>query len=118
VHFFVGKNSMQRIFLKKGILFMVGSACCIKQFTTGSRNSLKSVRKSQMMPDHVALLRLRKKQLYIIKILNKATVQWVEELIRPDRRITIDSVAIALVCSYGLAHRIKLDRFKLRKVCA
>jgi hypothetical protein len=32
---------------------MVGSASCIKRFTTGSINSLKDIRKLQMMPDHV-----------------------------------------------------------------
>jgi hypothetical protein len=31
----------------------VGSVCRVKRFTTGSRNSLKDVRKSQMMPDQV-----------------------------------------------------------------
>jgi hypothetical protein len=30
-----------------------------KRFTTGSRNSLKKVRKSQTTPDYLALLRLR-----------------------------------------------------------
>jgi hypothetical protein len=29
---------MQRIFIKKYFLFMVGSVCCVKRFTTGSRN--------------------------------------------------------------------------------
>jgi hypothetical protein len=37
------KDSMQRILIKK--YFMVGSVCRIKRFTTGSRNSLKDVRK-------------------------------------------------------------------------
>jgi hypothetical protein len=40
-----------------------------------------------------------------------------EELIRADRRITIDSVATALGCSHGLAYSIMHDRLKLRKVC-
>jgi hypothetical protein len=31
-----------------------------------------------------------------VEIVTEATVQWVEELIRPDRMITIDSVATAL----------------------
>jgi trehalose utilization protein len=44
---------MQRIFIKKCFLSMVGSVCSVKWFTTGSRNSLKDVRKSQMMPDQV-----------------------------------------------------------------
>jgi hypothetical protein len=49
---FCGKNdSMQRIFIKKCFLFTMGSVCCIKWFTTGSRNSLKNVRKLQMMPN-------------------------------------------------------------------
>jgi hypothetical protein len=42
---------MQRIFIKKYFLFTVGSVFRLKLFTTGSRNSLKDVRKSQMMPD-------------------------------------------------------------------
>jgi hypothetical protein len=44
---------MQRIFLKKCFLFTVGSVFHVKRFTTGSRNCLKDVRKSQMMPDQV-----------------------------------------------------------------
>jgi hypothetical protein len=32
------KDSMQRIFTKKCFLFTVGSAYCVKQFTSGSRN--------------------------------------------------------------------------------
>jgi hypothetical protein len=43
------KDSMKRIFLKKCFLFTVGSVCRVKRFTAGSRNSLKDVRKSQMM---------------------------------------------------------------------
>jgi hypothetical protein len=42
---------MQRIFINKCFLFKVGSVCRVKRFTTGSRNSLKDVRKSLMMPD-------------------------------------------------------------------
>jgi hypothetical protein len=39
--------------------------CRVKRFTTGSRNSLKDVRKSQMMPDQVRKwLRQRTKDLY------------------------------------------------------
>jgi hypothetical protein len=37
----------------KYLLFTVGSVCCVKRFTAGSRNSLKDVRKSQMMPDQL-----------------------------------------------------------------
>jgi hypothetical protein len=54
VRFFCAqKDSMQRIFIKKCFMFMVGSICRVKRFTTGSENSLKDVRKSQMMPDQV-----------------------------------------------------------------
>jgi hypothetical protein len=38
-----------------------------------------------------------------VEIATEATAQWVEVLIRADRRITIDSVATALGCSHGLA---------------
>jgi hypothetical protein len=39
------KDSIQRIFIKKCFLFTVGSACRVKRFTTGWRNSLEDVRK-------------------------------------------------------------------------
>jgi hypothetical protein len=42
VFFYGQKDWMQRIFIKKCFLFMVGSVCCIKQFTPGSRTSLKN----------------------------------------------------------------------------
>jgi hypothetical protein len=41
-----------------------------------------------------------------------------DELIRADRKITIDSVATALECSHGLAYSMMHDRLKFRKVCA
>jgi hypothetical protein len=44
---------MQTIFKKKCFLFKMRSACRVKGFTTASRNSLKVVRKSQMMPKQV-----------------------------------------------------------------
>jgi Tat protein secretion system quality control protein TatD with DNase activity len=54
VHFFYGqKDSMKRISIKKGFLFMVRSVCHVKWFTTQLRNSLKDVQKSQMMPNQV-----------------------------------------------------------------
>jgi hypothetical protein len=37
VRFCAQKDSLQRIFIKKCFLFMVGSGFCIKRFTTGSR---------------------------------------------------------------------------------
>jgi hypothetical protein len=36
---------VKKIFIRKCILFMVGSVCCVKQFTTESINSLKDVPK-------------------------------------------------------------------------
>jgi hypothetical protein len=53
---------MHRIFIKKCFL-LGGTICRVNRFTMGSRTSLKGVRKSQMMPNQVALLRLRQKQL-------------------------------------------------------
>jgi hypothetical protein len=44
-------------------------------------------------------------------------VQQVEELIRADRRITIDSVATTLGCSHGLEYSIMHARLKFQKVC-
>jgi hypothetical protein len=53
-----------------------------------------------------------------VEIATEATVQRVEELIRADTRITIDSVATALGCSHGLAYSIMHDLLKFWKVCA
>jgi hypothetical protein len=47
-----------------------------------------------------------------VEIATEATVQWMEELIQADRRITIDSVVTALGCSQGLAYSIMYDRLK------
>jgi hypothetical protein len=53
---------MQRIFIKKRLVFRVESVFRVKHFTTWSINPLNEVRKSQMLPDHIALLRLRQKK--------------------------------------------------------
>jgi hypothetical protein len=42
-----------KIFVKTFFLFTVGSVCRIQQFISGSRNSLKDIRKSQVMLDQV-----------------------------------------------------------------
>jgi hypothetical protein len=53
--------------IHKEILFGVGSVCRVKRFTTGSRNSLRDVRKSQMIPDQLQKwLRQQSKDLYAI----------------------------------------------------
>jgi hypothetical protein len=53
-----------------------------------------------------------------MEIATETILQRVEEMIHADRRITIDSVATALVCSHGLAYSIMHDHLKFRKVCA
>jgi transposase len=53
-----------------------------------------------------------------VEIATEATLQQVEELIRADSRITIDSVATALGCSHGVAYNILHNRLKFRKVYA
>jgi hypothetical protein len=57
---------MQRIFIKTCFLLKVGSVCHVKRFTCGSRNSLKDVRKYQMIPDQMQKwLRQQSKDLYV-----------------------------------------------------
>jgi hypothetical protein len=51
-----------------------------------------------------------------VEIATKATVQQVEELIRSDRSIMIDSVATVLGCSHGSAYSIMHDHLKFWKV--
>jgi hypothetical protein len=59
------RNCMHRIFIKKCFLCTVGSVYLVKRFTTRSRNSLKDVRKSQIMPDQVRQwLRQQSKDFY------------------------------------------------------
>jgi hypothetical protein len=70
---------MQSIFIKKCFLFLVESVCNVKWFTTGLRNSLKDVQKSQMMRDQVALF----------ETVTEATVQRVEEFIQIHRTMTV-----------------------------
>jgi hypothetical protein len=43
------KDSIQRMVIKKYLLFTVGNACGVKRFTAGSRIALKEFRKSHMM---------------------------------------------------------------------
>jgi hypothetical protein len=59
-----------------------------------------------MIPNQVALLRLRQMQL-----------QQVEEVIQTDRKLMVDSVAAALGCSHGLAYSTMYDHLKFQKVC-
>jgi hypothetical protein len=49
IRFYGQNDSMQRIFIKWYFLFMVRSVCRVKRFAVGSRNSLKDLRKSQMI---------------------------------------------------------------------
>jgi hypothetical protein len=76
-----------------------------KAFYNWARNSLKDVRKSQMEPNKVALLRLRQKQL---------CSGW-KEFIRADRRIKLDSVATAQGCSHVLAYSIMHGSFEVEE---
>jgi hypothetical protein len=56
---------VSKIFMKKSFLFTVGRICHVKRFKTGPRNSLKGVRKSQMMLDQVQKwLRQQSKDFY------------------------------------------------------
>jgi hypothetical protein len=52
-----------------------------------------------------------------VEVATEATVQRVEELIRADRRVTIDSAATVVGCSHGLAYCIMHDRLKFQKLC-
>jgi hypothetical protein len=53
VCFLPAKGLNARIFIKKCFLFTVGNVCPVKRFTTESRNSLKDVRKTQMINEEV-----------------------------------------------------------------
>jgi hypothetical protein len=65
---FCGQNDWTQCFL-----FMVGSVCGVKRFTTESRNSLKDVRRSHMITDQVALVRKSLRQQSKISVLRVST---------------------------------------------
>jgi hypothetical protein len=99
VRFLWEKGSMKRIFIKKCLLFIVWKCLLhkaalnwVKKFTQGH---------SKVAGDSPPG--------YPVEVVTEATVVWVEELIRSDRRIATDSVATALGCSYGLTYSIMLS---------
>jgi hypothetical protein len=98
------KDSMERLFIKKCFLFMLGSVSRVKQFTTGlRRNSQGRLRVAGDAQSGRS-----------VEIATEATVELVEELSRADTRITIDSVAAALRCPHGLAYSVMHDHLKFQ----
>jgi hypothetical protein len=81
----------------------VGSVCRLKRFTTGSRNFLKDVRKSHMMPEQFTPVEIA------TEATGKGYSSWQDDN---------DSVTTALGCSQNLAYSTMHDRLKFRKVCA
>ena len=53
-----------------------------------------------------------------VEIATPATLQRVEDIIRGDRRVTIDTVATAIGCSHGQAYNIMHERLGFHKVCS
>jgi histone-lysine N-methyltransferase SETMAR len=53
-----------------------------------------------------------------VQIATDTTVRRVEDIIRADRRVTIDNVAAAIGCSHGLAYSIMHDVLNFCKVCS
>ena len=54
---------------------------------------------------------------WLVEIAMLATLQRVED-IRADKRITIDAVAISVVCSHGQAYNMMHERLGFHKVCS
>jgi hypothetical protein len=62
---FCGQKGLNAKDIYKEMFPVYSGVCRIKRFTTGSKNSLKDVRKSQMMPDQVRKwLRQQSKDFY------------------------------------------------------
>ena len=53
-----------------------------------------------------------------VEIATPATLQSVEDIIRADRRVTIDAVATAIGCSHGQAYNIMHERLGFHQVCS
>lgn len=53
-----------------------------------------------------------------VLIATKLTEQQVEDFIQTHRRVTTDSMAMAVACLRGLAYRIIRDHLNLLKMCA
>jgi hypothetical protein len=92
--FCVQKNSLQRIFIKK--IFPLYSGKCLSRKAVHNGIKKFSQGRSKVTDDARAG--------GFFETATEATVRRVEELIRADRRITIDSVATALGCSHSLTY--------------
>ena len=53
-----------------------------------------------------------------VEIAMPATLQHVEDIIRADRRVTIDTVATAIGCSRGQAHSMMHEQLGFHEVCS
>ena len=53
-----------------------------------------------------------------VEIATPAALQRVENIIRADRRVTIDTVATAIVCSHGQVYNMMHERLGFHKVCS
>jgi hypothetical protein len=105
VLFFCGQNdSMQRIFIHKEIFSFYGEKCfsrkavhvLVEKFCQGRSKVADDARPGRPVE----------------------IVQRMEELIRADRRIMIDTAATALGRSHGLACSVIHQHLKFRKMCA
>jgi hypothetical protein len=108
VRFYGQKDTVQMMFIKKMLPVYGGKSMLRKRVHNLVENFSQGCSK---LADAARPFRP-------VEIATEATVQRVEELIRADRRITIDSVATVLGCSHGLAYSTMHDRLKFRKVCA
>jgi len=51
-----------------------------------------------------------------VEVATPATLQRIEDIIRGDRRVTIDTVATAIGCSHGQDYNIMHERLGFHKV--
>jgi hypothetical protein len=105
---FVGKRTQWKGYSQK--MFPVYGGKCLSRKAVHKRVEKFSQERSKVADDNSPGRP--------VEIATEATVQRVEELIRADRRIMIDTLATALGCSHCLAYSIIHDRLKFRKMWA
>jgi len=53
-----------------------------------------------------------------VEIATPVTLRCVEDIIRADRRVTIDAVATTICCSHGQTYNMMRERLGFQKVCS
>jgi len=96
--------------IHKEMLPIYGEHCLSRQQSIiGCRSSRKGGQVSKTNIESVG---------WPVEIAKLATLQRVKDIIRADRRVTIDAIVTAIGCSPGQVYNMMHERLGFRKVCS